>query len=170
MDGAPAPKGQSSLSSTQLGWFLDLGPQRLTQLVQAGIVIRIGHDRYDPSSVRRYVQWQRASGTNGASAWNAARTALATERARIARLNRKEREGALLPADEVSEAGAAVAICLRDKLLTLPSKLAARVVTLTPAKAERLLREQIRECLEELSRLSVISDSPRRRRRADALP
>jgi len=166
-DDAPVLEGLPVLSSAQLGWLLDLGPQRLTQLVQAGTAVRTGHDCYDPRSVRRYVQWQRANSTNGNAAWNDARTALARERARIARLNRMEREGALLPADEVREAGAAFAVHLRDKLLALPSKVAARVVALTPAQAERLLREQIAECLEELSRLSVISDSPRRR--ADVL-
>jgi phage terminase Nu1 subunit (DNA packaging protein) len=168
MDDLPAPDGlQQRLSSKQLAWLLGVGPTRIAQLVAAGIAIKLGHDVYSVESVRRFIQSQRASGANGVSAFQTARTQLTRVRADIAELRRKELASEVLPRQEVADAGAMVCVAIRDAVLATPSKLARRLaVAANPSECERLMYDALAEALEQLSRLKVVGQSVSRRRQA----
>lgn len=63
-------------------------------------------------------------------------------------------KAALVEVDRVHRALYAAHRMLRDQLLSVPNRLAAQVVGLTPAAAADLMRAEIRRCLEGISQLS----------------
>jgi hypothetical protein len=169
MDDA-VPEGlPPTLTAAQLGWLLDLSPGRLTQLIPVGIVFRTERDTYDVRSIRNFVRWQRQSSAAGNQAWNDARTSLALERATIARLDREEREGELIPVKEVIAINTTIAARVRDLFLGVPARLAVRVAAAqNPAEAEQIMYAAVVEVLEELSAMQAVAKSaPAARRRRD---
>src|SRR5262249_7562341 len=113
------------VSLGELSWLLDLSPSHITGLERDGVVKKTGRDQYELVSVPQYVSTMRQRG-EGPASWNRARTTLAQERAMAARMARLERQGRLLPADEVRACWLAIATTVKTKMLALASKLAPR--------------------------------------------
>lgn len=76
-----------------------------------------------------------------------------TYNAKLTRLDYEERTGKLLNAEDVAREAFAVARRVRDRLLCIPSRMAAVLASETDSKAiERLMDQELRIALEELSR------------------
>src|SRR5436309_5047832 len=104
------------VSLIDLMWLLGVNKQRISQLEADGIVERTERGRYSIASVPRFIAWQRKRG-QGSQAWQEARTELARERARTARLDRLEREGRLVEFDLVELILSAANRTVRDNFL-----------------------------------------------------
>jgi hypothetical protein len=157
-DDGPIPgKLPQTLSAQELAWLTGLTQSRIGQLASQGVVVRVDRDTYAIASIRRLFEHQRERNV-GPSKWNTARSALATERARMAKLNREEREGELVRRDTVREMSCAIVAATRDRFLGLPAKLAHRLaVEPKPAGCERILYDQVCEILQELAGLEVVA-------------
>lgn len=94
---------------------------------------------------------------NGASSSTAsltrARARLASNKAAIVEMQRRKLEGELVRADEVERAWASMIATARARLLAIPSKCAAKVgMCKTTAEVATILRQEVHEALDELSR------------------
>lgn len=73
--------------------------------------------------------------------------------ARLARLDYEERTGTLVPRDKVRSSAFRRARALRDRLLSLPDRLASELASIDDPRALReVLDTELRQVLEELSR------------------
>ncbi|MBF0424614.1 MAG: hypothetical protein HQL66_02170 [Magnetococcales bacterium] len=76
-----------------------------------------------------------------------------TYNAKLTRMDYEERQGKLLKAEDVARDAFEMARRVRDRLLGIPSRMAAVLASETDAKSiERLLDQELRIALEELSR------------------
>jgi hypothetical protein len=74
--------------------------------------------------------------------------------AKLAELDYKRRSGELLEAGDVEKAVFEVNRAVRDRLMGIPARVSAILAAVdTPAEIEQLLAKEIREALDELSRL-----------------
>ena len=154
-DGVPA-----TFASVQLRWLLGLSNSRLEQFTTAGIIIRIEKG----SSIRRYVEFLRKA-QDGSRDWQAVRTALGREKLAIARLDRLEREGKLIEADEIAVMNTTIARTIQARLLAVPAATAPRLVGLPSATAaSAVTRAAIEDALLELSQLEAVVTGKRERR------
>jgi hypothetical protein len=75
----------------------------------------------------------------------------------MARMAREKMEGSSIPAQEVEERWVGTCTAVKNKFLGTPNKLAAQLATeSTAAGCQRLLRDEIHENLEDLSRGAFI--------------
>jgi len=90
------------------------------------------------------------------SAYQDERTRLTRHKADMAEMERQRLLGELVPLGDVTHAWATVVTTLRVRLLSIPTKLAARLALARNAvEAQALVRDAIHECLEELSSIHV---------------
>lgn len=147
--------------------LLDVRPEYINELERGGVLEKTERGRYRLASIRIYLRQLRDRGA-GSDSWNEARISLTREKARLAELERKEREGELIPLQEVIAVNTVVAARVRDRLLGIASRIAMRVAAArNAADAERIIYAAIVEALEELASLTVVGRSgpaPRRRR------
>jgi phage terminase Nu1 subunit (DNA packaging protein) len=144
-DGVPA-----TFTAVQLRWLLGLSNSRLEQLTTAGVITRIEKGSYTANSVRRYVEFLRTA-QEGPRDWQAVRTAIAREKLAMARLDRLEREGKLIEADEIAVMNTTIARTIQARLLAVPAATASRLVGLPSAGAtEAVTRPAIEDALLEL--------------------
>ncbi len=134
--------------------LFDITPAMLTQLVQRGVVVRLGRNSYDlEQSTRNYVKHLRGV-ASGRGAGESALT-LTGERARLARAQADAQElknaalrGELVKADEVERRWSDILRNLRARILAVPSRLRG-VLDLSPGQVQRIDRE-LRDALAEL--------------------
>lgn len=149
---APAPV---TVTAAELGAYLDVVPRTITRLANEGHVVRAGRGRYDlAASVRTYVKHIRAMAAGRAGDEQAGLTA---ERARLAReqadgialknaITRRE----MLPAAEVEREWSGILRGVRSRMLAVPSRVAARIPTLTKADVA-LVEHEVAAALTELA-------------------
>ena len=71
----------------------------------------------------------------------------------MAALQRAKMEGSAIPALEVEERWTSTCAAIKNKFVGMPSKLAAQLATeSTPAGCQKILRDEVNENLEDLSR------------------
>jgi len=100
-----------------------------------------------------------ADATSGG--YGAERAKLTAEKARLAELERLERECALVPADQVAATWDGLAGVIRTKLLALPAKCAARVgMARNAVEVQAILKAEVHELLMELPGTAVRVDDP----------
>jgi hypothetical protein len=87
---------------------------------------------------------------------------LIEERAKLAALQRRQREGELVPASEVHALWQQLAAFIKANAMSLPSKATPQLALLTTASAcEAYLRSLVTELLETLSRAAIVVDDDR---------
>jgi hypothetical protein len=144
------------ITSSQLARLVGLSQSRLGQLIDAGIIARSGRNRFPITAVRDVFAHTR-SRTEGPKTFAEARTKLLKEKAEIARLQREELQGSLVPADQIEEAGLSWAGVIRDRALALPTRAAAKWgMCKTATDALAMLRREIDELLIEVSSMPVV--------------
>jgi len=125
-----------------------------------GWIPRDESGRIDPAAADAQLAARRPPRVNGPALPSAggatlleARTKHETARAALARLELRRRRGDLVSRAEVEAAAFTAARTARDKLLTLPRRLAqALAATADPSEVERILEAEIDEVCLELSR------------------
>jgi terminase small subunit / prophage DNA-packing protein len=145
------------VSSGAMAKHLDLSERQLRDLASREIIPRTARPgRWDLDACRvAYIRHQREL---AAGRYTEGDLDLAQERAKLARaqtektdLETRARRKELLEAIAVEARWADLIVRARARLLSIPSKLAARIVILGAKTAEDLLRSEIYEALAELS-------------------
>jgi phage terminase Nu1 subunit (DNA packaging protein) len=122
-------------------------------LQRQGILEKTERGTYTLKSVPAYIRWLRQVGAGPAS-WQEARTALTNERVALLRLERGEREGRLLDRDDVRSMNISIASTVKARMLSVGSRVAPSIIGLrSPAEAQAIVDEAVREGLAELARL-----------------
>jgi hypothetical protein len=123
------------------GWFM------VTALEAIGAKLPVRGHRLNKSN----------SAANGAGdAYYASRTTLATERAKLLRLQRQEAEGELAPIAILASELKNMALFLRGRALALPTKIAPQMVRLkTPGEARAILDREVRDWLLDIASTKI---------------
>jgi phage terminase Nu1 subunit (DNA packaging protein) len=135
---------------------LGISKVRVAKLASDGVLPRAGRGLFDiPACVQAFVRYKVliTKVDDGAS------KGLMAERARLtrAKADAAERDGlrqagGLIAADQIEVAWLAVAGAVKTRLISIPTKTAARLASLkTPAEAQALLQKEIHGALAELS-------------------
>ena len=155
------PPGLSpEVSLNSLCWLLDLSAQSIGQLERQGLVQKLARNSYSVASIPAVLRAMRTRG-EGPAEYVTARTRWLQERARGAQLTRQEKEGRLVPVDQVAGAWAELALTMRSHMLSLPSRIAARIgMAKNAVEVQQILRREIEDALSELSKVDVVIAPP----------
>ena len=153
--------------------LLDLTPRRVQQLSGEGVIPRAERGRYDlVGAVRGYIRYLRdraAAGDTGADDYGKHRARLTKARADMAEMEREQLSKELIPADDIEGAWTAATAMMRSRFLSIPSKLAPRMVSIKDANAARdLIETAIHDALKELASVTIEVVAPLRA--SDASP
>jgi hypothetical protein len=153
----PRPESlPADVSLAELQYLLGLSKMRISQLTDTGIITRIARGRYSLDSVPAVLRHMREVGA-GPRDWQAARTQLMREKLALLRMQRLERAGALVPEKEMIEVHSVVWRWVRDRMLAIGVKLAPRLAAESrPAGCQLLVEVEIRQALEDASRLEIV--------------
>jgi hypothetical protein len=156
----------TTLTISELVYLLDITSNRISQLTTDQVIQRASPGKYSTSSVPNYIRFLRQSGS-GPAALSQARGALAVEKAALAKLTRQEREGALVPVDQVASVYARTFAAIKSRALSMPAKLASKIGMCDSAgQAEALIKSEVEEFLRDAEQGQVWfgkSSSHRRR-------
>lgn len=134
-----------AVSCSTLAKLLNLTERRIRQLADQGIVIRSGRNQYAvAASVQRYTAYLSNAGRGGsreADTLSGERLRLMTGRASLVELDRDERAGRLLSAEEVEARWIGAVSIARSRVLAIPSKMAPRLAGLSSAAKIRAALE-----------------------------
>lgn len=118
---APAPR-ESLLTTAQAAILLEIGPERVRQLVKSGHIEKRGKDQVPlVSAVRGYISFLKDEARRSSKSASASRVQDA--RAREIELKTAEREGRLMDVEEVREIVADWGGTLRTGLSSIPARL-----------------------------------------------
>lgn len=144
---------------------LVMSERRFRELIDDGLFTRADKGAYDLDDVRRaYIEHLRsvASGRGGGEA----QANKADEEARrmralaeIAELKSAEMSNSLIPADQVAASIHEAVTVMKTSLLAIPAKAAARVGAKDVRRAEQVIKDEVAEALEALSRIKVVGNS-----------
>ena len=156
----------TEISTTDLAKLLGITTARVGQLTGQGILTHTQRGLYDPViAVQAYLAFKvRSAGAALGPGYAAARTTFMTERAKLARLERLEREGELIPREQLEPAWVMAYAAVRGKFLGLPSKAGSRWgMCKSAAEATAMLRQMVNEILDGIATMPVLiagSDQP----------
>jgi phage terminase Nu1 subunit (DNA packaging protein) len=145
--------------------LLDLTPQRVTQLVNEGVIPRKERGRYElVPVVRGYIKYLRERGLRAdvsGDDYNAHRTRLTKVKADLAEMEKAQIEEQLIPAADVESAWMEVAQNMRQKLLAFPQRVAPEVYAAEKlVEVKSLLKDHIYDALQEISDVKVKVNNP----------
>lgn len=136
--------------------LLNITPRRVQQLAAEGKIPKAARGKYDlVGAVKGYIgflQTQSLAGDDvGADAFGKHRARLTAARADITELERDKLAGRQVPVEEVERAWQTVVATMRSRLLTIPSKVAARILAAKNAnEAQEIIRREVYDALAEL--------------------
>ena len=97
---------------------------------------------------------------DGPKAWSDARTRLMLARARLVEMETKEKQGLLIPADQLGECWLAAYSALRMTLLVVPARLGSQVGMCRDAtEIAGLARRLLNEAMDSYARMPVLIGS-----------
>lgn len=140
--------------------LLDLSERRVQQLSRDGVIPKATRGQYDlVGSVRGYVRYLRDQALRaqaGVPDYASERARFIRARADLAEMEAETMRGGVIAAGDVEAAWIAVLALLRTRLLALPDRLAPQLhAEAGPAGVRDVLRDAIREALEELAETDV---------------
>jgi len=144
------------LNQRDLAGVMGVSQATISDMTIAGAITREADGSYRITAIAQAFLHQRKTMREGGSGMGLAaeRTEYTREKTAMARLDRLEREGALVPEDEVEEAYELSLMPIRTRLLALPARLAARLIACrTAADVQRVLKKVVDEILSEISSL-----------------
>jgi phage terminase Nu1 subunit (DNA packaging protein) len=149
-----------TVGSSDLATILGITTRRVEQLANKGILKREGRGSFDlADNVQAFVAHRESviAAEHGVGDFGRARADLYRERAKMARLQREEIEGSLIPTGEVIAMNTSIAAVIKQRMLAVGPKLAPRLTGLrTPAEAQAIVSTEIEEGLTELAQLDVV--------------
>jgi phage terminase Nu1 subunit (DNA packaging protein) len=146
------------VTRAELARCLGLSGSRIAQLVEEKVIPPPEtHGKYKlAASTRAYCRYQRDVGgerSKGAAEFSSARTEWMKSRARKAALEEKALSDEYIPVAVMTEAWCAIGSVMRQKYLSVPSRLAAQHATLdTPQRLFDCALTLINDALEELEK------------------
>lgn len=145
--------------------LLDLTPQRVTQLVNEGILPRKERGRYElVPVVRAYIKYLRERGIRSdvhGDDYNAHRTRLTKAKADMAEMEKAQIEEQLIPANDVEKVWFEVSQNMRQKLLSLPQRAAPECFAAEKlVEVKNILKEQVYNALQEIAEIEVKVSEP----------
>jgi hypothetical protein len=149
----PARKNPGGLPPTlnisELVYLLDISSNRVSQLTTDQVIQRANTGRYAIGSIPNFIRFLRQSGS-GPAALSAARGNLAIEKAALAKLTRQEREGSLVPVDQVAAVYARTFSAIKNRALNMPAKIAAKLgMCANAAEAQQVVKDEVEEFLRD---------------------
>ena len=136
--------------------LIDISERRFHELIDKHVIARASRCAYEPATfVPEYCRHLRKRASGRPSLDGDARKRLDAARADLAELDLAERKGELIPAQEVADEIMVMVSNMKARLVAIPSKTAPLISPEAPARTEKIIREQIYEALEELSRVKV---------------
>jgi phage terminase Nu1 subunit (DNA packaging protein) len=148
----------AQVTRAQLAVILDLTPQRISQLTGSKLLERIDPDgTYDlVQSTVSYIRHLRK--TSAPAKLADAKTRHMRARADLAEMDREERRGELVLAKEAQAGWVAILHRIKQRLRSIPRKLAQRVVMISdPSKAEKALATEINQALADCARKELVA-------------
>lgn len=149
--------------------LLDLTPQRVSQLVNMGVIPKKERGRYElVPVVRGYIHYLRERAIKGDAQsagddYSTHRARLTKAKADMAEMEREQMANRLIPAADVEKAWTDVVANMRAKMLSIPTVAAADAqAAQTLSEAKQVLKERIHDALAELSEVRVEVISPLR--------
>lgn len=146
-----------SVNANAIATVLGISKAKVGELAVAGVLPRAGRGRFDvPACVQAFVRHKVSiakAGDGTAKGLMAERARLTRAKADAAERDGLKQAGELIAADQIEAAWLAVVGAVKTRLLSIPTKTAARLAGLkTPAEAQQLLQKEINGALSELSR------------------
>jgi phage terminase Nu1 subunit (DNA packaging protein) len=142
------------ISTSDLSALLGVTERAITRLVAKGILRKDSFGTFDVVDVvQAFIQHREASVAEryGKGAFGEARAELYVERGRIARIQRQELEGQLIPAGEARAAFSTVFGMLRAMMLAVPSRTAPHLVGLkSAAQAKSIVKAAVNEAMVDI--------------------
>lgn len=146
---------EDGVSAAFLSKVLGLTIRRIRQLAAEGVIQKAGRGRYPlAESVQRYIGLIDSGGRGDGKVldYHRERTRLTRIRADVAEVEERERRGLLIPAPLIERAWTQILTLVRQRILALPDRAAARLQDAETIGAKRaVLKELAQEILEELS-------------------
>jgi hypothetical protein len=148
------------VSLDDLASALSLDERQIRRLTTRGILSRgeLGYDLID--SIRSFVAYRESviAEQHGSGEYGKARSALYIERAAKMKLEREEREGALVRVSDVIAMMTSLVGVTKQRLLAIPTKCAPLLVMKrVPAEVMAILTREIREALQDLADAEVVA-------------
>ena len=145
--------------------LLDLTPQRVTQLVNEGIIPRKERGRYElVPVVRAYIKYLRERGLRSdvsGDDYNAHRTRLTKAKADMAEMEKAQIEEQLIPSSDVEKVWIEVSQNMRQKMLSLPQRAAPECFAAENlVEVKNILKEQVYDALQEIADIEVKVSQP----------
>jgi len=140
-----------TMSLGELAEALSLSKQAVGLLVRSKVVVKVGKDSYDAvASVRNYIEGQRSRSES--PRLTEARARVFEERAKLATLERLEREGAVAPIAHFPEALNFLNAVLRLNLTSLPTRIAAKCgMARSATDMQKIAEAEVAAMLEAIS-------------------
>ncbi len=148
---APMPEDVTGEVFARLVGFHDT--RRVRELHEAGIIQRIGKDRYPVEGVALYCENLRTNEkSEDVRRWEKSRADLTSEKAALARTERLLLEGVSFDAKAITSVIGSMLASTRARLLSIPNSTASSVAEISdPESCRRILSEAVREALSDLA-------------------
>ena len=152
-------------TASEAAAHVDLGVGRFTQLVETNVIPRQKTRSYRLDDVRRvYIRHLRAiaagQGSDGGTTLANERAALAREQTLTAQIKNAAARGDLVSLTAVQKRLIALLAIFRERILSIPGKMADPLSMRTREEIEPLLRDELYEALDELSDPTLPAGSP----------
>ena len=145
----------SSFNIDAIAKLLKLTPRRVQQLAKDGIVPKAERGKYDlVSSVHGYIDFLKAKAGGDFTAEEVLKNKnkLLKAKAEIAEIERKKATGELIPKEEVKRTWLELVHKIKQKLLSIPNKVAPVIVTVKNINEIKLiLQDKLYEALYEIT-------------------
>lgn len=151
-----------TISANDLAALAGVSTRWIAKLFRDGIIPAPKAGLYPAEeTIKALFKYFRAASEGVGESYSSERARLTKSKADIAELERSRLMGEVVPVGEMIAVNTTIVTGVRDRLLQVPTKLAARLAITTKAfDAEQIVRTGIDEALEDLSRLTVISARP----------
>jgi phage terminase Nu1 subunit (DNA packaging protein) len=151
---------QENLYSVEtIARLLLLDVRRVQQLSKQGVIPKEHRNQYSlVGSVQGYIRYLKneKGGGNLADEFNQAKTRDMNAKAHLNEMKLRRQRGELIAASEVRHTWQTITELFRDRLLTMPDRLAPRIMGAKNRQdAKALIQEEIRQTLETLSRTEI---------------
>ena len=136
--------------------LIDISERRFRELIDNDVITRSARSAYTAAIfVPEYCRHLRKRATGRPSLDGDSRKRLDAARADLAELELAEKTRELIPVQEMADGINVMVSNMKARLVAIPSKTAPLISPDAPARTEKIIREQIYEALDELSRVKV---------------
>lgn len=142
------------VSTQKISEILGLSDRRIRQLANEGMLVRIGHGKFDlPASIQRYVEvLKEQNQTDDEVNYQKERALLTKANRQKAELELKIMRGEVHRSEDVESVMNDMLSSFRAQMLVIPGKLAPQLISITDVEEiKSIIKRHIYEALQELS-------------------